>query len=167
MANKLIRLDFSSLRFAFTGIVHRQGGGGLVQQLRKSYSLSDLTECDPREERAADEADDVLAEPRLIRRAVKSSFAARRSASESNSRQPMYFPEVDVDVRSTRSSRSDEPDFSHIKSTEDISSGYSSADNSAGLTRAGSVGAAGRARARTPRAAAVTAIKRPPAAEVW
>lgn len=48
-----------------------QGGGGLVQQLRKSYSLSDLTECEPREERGADEADDVLAEPRLIRRVVK------------------------------------------------------------------------------------------------
>lgn len=48
-----------------------QGGGGLVQQLRKSYSLSDLTECEPREEHAADEVDDVLAEPRVIRRAVK------------------------------------------------------------------------------------------------
>lgn len=47
-----------------------QGGGGLVQQLRKSYSLSDLSECDPRDERGADEADDVLTEPRLIRRAT-------------------------------------------------------------------------------------------------
>ncbi|KPJ06772.1 Receptor expression-enhancing protein 4 [Papilio machaon] len=148
-----------------------EGGGGLVQQLRKSYSLSDLTECEPREERAgADEADDVLAEPRLVRRAIKSGFAARRSASESNSRQPMYFPEVDVDVRSTRSSRSDEPDFSHIKSTEDISSGYSSADNSASLTRTGSMGAAGaagagRSRARTARTTTITTIKRPQAAE--
>lgn len=51
--------------------VSRQGGGGLVQQLRKSYSLSDLTECEPREERGSDEADDVLAEPRLIRRGGK------------------------------------------------------------------------------------------------
>ncbi|KPI94159.1 Receptor expression-enhancing protein 2 [Papilio xuthus] len=146
------------------------GGGGLVQQLRKSYSLSDLTECEPREERAgADEADDVLAEPRLVRRAIKSGFAARRSASESNSRQPMYFPEVDVDVRSTRSSRSDEPDFSHIKSTEDISSGYSSADNSGSLTRTGSMGAAGagaaRSRARATRTTTITTIKRPQAAE--
>ncbi|KOB74949.1 TB2/DP1, HVA22 family protein [Operophtera brumata] len=36
------------------------GGGGLVQQIRKSYSLSDLTECDPREERGSDEADDWI-----------------------------------------------------------------------------------------------------------
>ncbi|CAG4930447.1 unnamed protein product [Colias eurytheme] len=139
------------------------GGGGLVQQLRKSYSLSDLTECEPREELATDEADDVLSEPRLIRRAVKSAYATRRSASESNSRQPLYFPEVDVDVRGPRP-RMDEPDFSHIKSTEDISSGYSSAENSASLTRTASVGAAARSRARTTRTT-VTTIKRPQAAE--
>lgn len=48
-----------------------QGGGGLVQQIRKSYSLSDLTECEPREERGSDEADDVLTEPRLLRRGGK------------------------------------------------------------------------------------------------
>ncbi|KAI8421612.1 hypothetical protein MSG28_009622 [Choristoneura fumiferana] len=142
------------------------GGGGLVQQIRKSYSLSDLTECDVREERAADEADDVLSEPRAIRRVVKSSgYNTRRSASESNSRTPMYFPEVDVDVRGPRTARTDEPDFSHIKSTEDISSGYSSADNSASLARTGSVGAGGRVRARTTRTT-VTTIKRPQAAEV-
>ncbi|XP_013133224.1 PREDICTED: uncharacterized protein LOC106099276 isoform X2 [Papilio polytes] len=174
----VLNLGTKGVNYATTVIMQTaiKGGGGLVQQLRKSYSLSDLTECEPREERAgADEADDVLAEPRLVRRAIKSGFAARRSASESNSRQPMYFPEVDVDVRSTRSSRSDEPDFSHIKSTEDISSGYSSADNSASLTRAGSVGAGagggggaaggGRSRARSLRATAVTNIKRPQAAE--
>ncbi|KAF9816426.1 hypothetical protein SFRURICE_000332 [Spodoptera frugiperda] len=141
-----------------------QGGGGLVQQIRKSYSLSDLTECEPREERGSDEADDVLTEPRLLRRGGKSGFSTRRSASESNSRSPMYFPEVDVDVRPRP--RSDEPDFSHIKSTEDISSGYSSADNSASLTRTASLGAGARARGRTTRTT-VTTIKRPQAAEVW
>ncbi|XP_068633959.1 uncharacterized protein [Battus philenor] len=164
----VLNLGTKGVNYATTVIMQTaiKGGGGLVQQLRKSYSLSDLTECEPREERGADEADDVLAEPRLIRRAIKSGFAARRSASESNSRQPMYFPEVDVDVRTTRTSRSDEPDFSHIKSTEDISSGYSSADNSASLTRTGSVGAAGRARARTSRTTTtITTIKRPQAAE--
>ncbi|CAH2084890.1 unnamed protein product [Euphydryas editha] len=138
----------------------REGGGGLVQQLRKSYSLSDLSECEPREERG-DEADDVLTEPRLVRRAVKSGFTTRRSASESNSRSPMYFPEVDVDVRPRP--RMDEPDFSHIKSTEDISSGYSSAENSSSLTRTASAGGAAR-RARASRTA-VTAVRRPPAAE--
>ncbi|XP_045536008.1 uncharacterized protein LOC106719699 isoform X2 [Papilio machaon] len=166
----VLNLGTKGVNYATTVIMQTaiKGGGGLVQQLRKSYSLSDLTECEPREERAgADEADDVLAEPRLVRRAIKSGFAARRSASESNSRQPMYFPEVDVDVRNTRSSRSDEPDFSHIKSTEDISSGYSSADNSASLTRTGSMGAAGagRSRARTTRTTTITTIKRPQAAE--
>ncbi|VVC92002.1 unnamed protein product [Leptidea sinapis] len=141
-----------------------QGGGGLVQQLRKSYSLSDLTECDPRDEHGSDEADDVLAEPRLIRRAIKSAYATRRSASETNNRQTMYFPEVDVDIRGPKP-RTDEPDFSHIKSTDDISSGYSSADNSTSLTRTASVGASSRSRARTTRTT-VTTIKRPHAAEL-
>ncbi|XP_038214285.1 uncharacterized protein LOC119834075 [Zerene cesonia] len=132
----VLNLGTKGVNYATTVIMQTaiKGGGGLVQQLRKSYSLSDLTECEPREELAADEADDVLSEPRLIRRAVKSAYATRRSASESNSRQPLYFPEVDVDVRGPRP-RMDEPDFSHIKSTEDISSGYSSAENSASLSR--------------------------------
>ncbi|XP_063534465.1 receptor expression-enhancing protein 1 isoform X3 [Cydia strobilella] len=163
----VLNLGTKGVNYATTVIMQTaiKGGGGLVQQIRKSYSLSDLSECEVRDERGADEADDVLAEPRMIRRVVKSSgYNTRRSASESNSRTPMYFPEVDVDVRGPRTARADEPDFSHIKSTEDISSGYSSADNSASLTRTGSVGAAARARARTTRTA-VTAIKRPQAAE--
>ncbi|XP_073955004.1 uncharacterized protein isoform X2 [Choristoneura fumiferana] len=163
----VLNLGTKGVNYATTVIMQTaiKGGGGLVQQIRKSYSLSDLTECDVREERAADEADDVLSEPRAIRRVVKSSgYNTRRSASESNSRTPMYFPEVDVDVRGPRTARTDEPDFSHIKSTEDISSGYSSADNSASLARTGSVGAGGRVRARTTRTT-VTTIKRPQAAE--
>ncbi|XP_061714244.1 uncharacterized protein LOC133522804 isoform X1 [Cydia pomonella] len=163
----VLNLGTKGVNYATTVIMQTaiKGGGGLVQQIRKSYSLSDLSECEVRDERGADEADDILAEPRIIRRVAKSSgYNTRRSASESNSRTPMYFPEVDVDVRGPRAVRADEPDFSHIKSTEDISSGYSSADNSASLTRAGSVGAAARARARTTRTA-VTAIKRPQAAE--
>ncbi|XP_045499293.1 uncharacterized protein LOC123696941 isoform X3 [Colias croceus] len=161
----VLNLGTKGVNYATTVIMQTaiKGGGGLVQQLRKSYSLSDLTECEPREELATNEADDVLSEPRLIRRAVKSAYATRRSASESNSRQPLYFPEVDVDVRGPRP-RMDEPDFSHIKSTEDISSGYSSAENSASLTRTASVGAAARSRARTTRTT-VTTIKRPQAAE--
>ncbi|XP_034829269.1 uncharacterized protein [Maniola hyperantus] len=121
----VLNLGTKGVNYATTVIMQTaiKGGGGLVQQLRKSYSLSDLSECEPREERGSDEADDVLAEPRLIRRAVKS----------------------------------------HIKSTEDISSGYSSAENSASLTRTASVGAS-RSRARTTRTT-VTTIKRPQAAE--
>ncbi|CAH1636562.1 unnamed protein product [Spodoptera littoralis] len=160
----VLNLGTKGVNYATTVIMQTaiKGGGGLVQQIRKSYSLSDLTECEPREERGSDEADDVLTEPRLLRRGGKSGFSTRRSASESNSRSPMYFPEVDVDVRPRP--RADEPDFSHIKSTEDISSGYSSADNSASLTRTASLGAGARARGRTTRTT-VTTIKRPQAAE--
>nr|XP_021185920.2 uncharacterized protein LOC110373100 [Helicoverpa armigera] len=160
----VLNLGTKGVNYATTVIMQTaiKGGGGLVQQLRKSYSLSDLTECEPREERGSDEADDVLTEPRLIRRGGKSGFSTRRSASESNSRSPMYFPEVDVDVRPR--ARTDEPDFSHIKSSEDISSGYSSADNSASLTRTASLGAGARARGRSSRTT-VTTIKRPQAAE--
>ncbi|XP_063826641.1 uncharacterized protein LOC135076110 [Ostrinia nubilalis] len=162
----VLNLGTKGVNYATTVIMQTaiKGGGGLVQQLRKSYSLSDLSECSPHDERGSDEADDVLPEPRLIRRGTKSSsgYNTRRSASESNSRSPMYFPEVDVDVRTARA-RTDEPDFSHIKSSEDISSGYSSADTSASLSRTASLGAG----ARRPRAAraAVTPIKRPQAAE--
>ncbi|XP_061378613.1 uncharacterized protein LOC116769826 isoform X1 [Danaus plexippus] len=157
----VLNLGTKGVNYATTVIMQTaiKGGGGLVQQLRKSYSLSDLSECEPREERAPDEADDVLAEPRLIRRAIKSGFATRRSASESNSRTPIYFPEVDVDVRGPR--RVDEPDFSHIKSSEDISSGYSSAENSSCLSRTSSAGARSRRVTRT----TITSIKRPQAAE--
>ncbi|XP_063622099.1 uncharacterized protein LOC134794267 [Cydia splendana] len=162
----VLNLGTKGVNYATTVIMQTaiKGGGGLVQQIRKSYSLSDLSECEVRDERGADEADDVLTEPRMIRRVVKSGYNTRRSASESNTRTSMYFSEVDVEVRGPRNARGDEPDFSHIKSTEDISSGYSSADNSASLTRTGSVGAAARARAR-PTRTAVTAIKRPQAAE--
>ncbi|KAL4709450.1 hypothetical protein ACJJTC_019747 [Scirpophaga incertulas] len=164
----VLNLGTKGVNYATTVIMQTaiKGGGGLVQQLRKSYSLSDLSECEPRDERGADEADDVLGDSKLLRRGGKTGYSTRRSASESNSRSPMYFPEVDVDIRGARSIKADEPDFSHIKSSEDISSGYSSADNSASLTRTGSVGARARGRpART--ATAVTAIKRPQAAEVW
>ncbi|KAJ2951030.1 hypothetical protein O0L34_g5403 [Tuta absoluta] len=160
----VLNLGTKGVNYATTVIMQTaiKGGGGLVQQIRKSYSLSDLSECEPREAGSADEADDVLSEPRLIRRSVaKSGYNTRRSASESNSRTPMYFPEVDVDVRGRP--RSDEPDFSHIKSSEDISSGYSSADNSASLTRTASLSAASRAKVRT--RTTVTTIKRPQAAE--
>ncbi|XP_048485611.1 receptor expression-enhancing protein 1 isoform X3 [Plutella xylostella] len=152
----VLNLGTKGVNYATTVIMQTaiKGGGGLVQQLRKSYSLSDLTECEPRDERGVDEADDVLAEPQVIRRNVaRSGYNTRRSASEST--RSLHFPEVDVDVRA----RVDEPDLSHIKSSEDISSGYSSADNSGSLTRAASVGRT-RPRPRT------TSVKRPAAAEI-
>ncbi|XP_021923722.1 uncharacterized protein LOC110831716 isoform X2 [Zootermopsis nevadensis] len=114
-----------------------KGGGGLVNQLRRSYSLSDLSsdkESDMNRNSKAlknvpDEDDmeetDGL-DPRMLR---QRGYSPRRSASGSG-RMEMYFPEVDVDVRQHGSSRPREPSIplSHIRSSEDVSSGYSSAE---------------------------------------
>ncbi|XP_063226461.1 retinitis pigmentosa 1-like 1 protein isoform X3 [Bacillus rossius redtenbacheri] len=54
-------------------------------------------------------------------------FSPRRSVSGSG-RVEMYFPEVDVDVRQRPGAREPSSPFSHIRSTEDISSGYCSAE---------------------------------------
>ncbi|PSN37884.1 hypothetical protein C0J52_21954 [Blattella germanica] len=65
-------------------------------------------------------------DPRMLR---PRGYSPRRSASGSG-RVEMYFPEVDVDVRQHGSSRPREPSIplSHIRSSEDVSSGYSSAE---------------------------------------
>ncbi|XP_057662012.1 receptor expression-enhancing protein 4 isoform X2 [Diorhabda carinulata] len=85
-----------------------KGGGGLVNQLRKSYSLSDLS--DPSHDDVNDEVD-TITEPHLTRR--------RRSPHRSSSTSVVYFSEVDV-----------RPDrVASIQSAEDISSsGYSSGE---------------------------------------
>ncbi|XP_028137340.1 uncharacterized protein LOC114331861 isoform X1 [Diabrotica virgifera virgifera] len=85
-----------------------KGGGGLVNQLRKSYSLSDLS--DPAHDDVHDEAD-TITEPHVTRR--------RRSPHRSSSTSVVYFAEVDV-----------RPDrVAAIQSAEDISSsGYSSGE---------------------------------------
>ncbi|KAJ8920428.1 hypothetical protein NQ315_005296 [Exocentrus adspersus] len=88
------------------------GGGGIVNQLKKSYSLSDLT--DPAH---TDETDVIITDTRLVRR--------RRSPHRSSSStSTVYFSEVDV--------RADR--IASIQSAEDISSGYSSGE---GLYTAG------------------------------
>ncbi|XP_071448394.1 uncharacterized protein [Hetaerina americana] len=112
-----------------------KGGGGLVNQLRKSYSLSDLTEgegepvgdvnrngkdvdgLEYRGNRRADRVDGSRPSNRAR------GYSPRRSASGS-ARMEMYFPEVDLEVRQRRgSSRSREPSvpLSHIRSSEDVS----------------------------------------------
>ncbi|XP_072386303.1 uncharacterized protein [Diabrotica undecimpunctata] len=85
-----------------------KGGGGLVNQLRKSYSLSDLS--DPAHDDVHDEAD-TITEPHVTRR--------RRSPHRSSSTSVVYFSEVDV-----------RPDrVAAVQSAEDISSsGYSSGE---------------------------------------
>ncbi|XP_074039190.1 receptor expression enhancing protein A isoform X2 [Leptinotarsa decemlineata] len=88
-----------------------KGGGGIVNQLKRSYSLSDLSDT-VQEDVAQDETDDVvITDPRLVRR--------RRSPQRSSSStSAIYFSEVDV--------RSDR--IASIQSAEDISSGYSSSE---------------------------------------
>ncbi|XP_046386725.1 uncharacterized protein LOC124156305 isoform X1 [Ischnura elegans] len=114
-----------------------KGGGGLVNQLRKSYSLSDLTEgegepvgdvnrngkdvdgLEYRGNRRSDRVDGSRPSNRAR------GYSPRRSASGS-ARMEMYFPEVDLEVRQRRgSSRSREPSvpLSHIRSSEDVSYG--------------------------------------------
>ncbi|XP_066991904.2 uncharacterized protein [Anabrus simplex] len=136
----VLHLGTKGVNYATTVIMQTaiKGGGGLVQQLRRSYSLSDLsTDKDMadvnRNSKAlsnipdddTDEADEGSIDPRLLR---SRGYSPRRSASGSG-RVEMYFPEVDVDVRQ-HASRQREPSIplSHIRSSEDVSSGYSSAE---------------------------------------
>ncbi|XP_019877069.1 receptor expression-enhancing protein 2 isoform X3 [Aethina tumida] len=105
-----------------------KGGGGIVNHLRKSYSLGDLS--DPGLTEGQDERDVIITDPRLRRRRV----SPHRSSSTSSAH--IYFSEVDV--------RADK--ITHVQSTEDISSsGYSSGEGLTklqareGLTRTGSL----------------------------
>ncbi|XP_066586571.1 uncharacterized protein [Prorops nasuta] len=106
-----------------------KGGGGLVQQLKKSYSLSDLTgekEDENRNTTNSRDETDMQVEPRRREQPGRRGYSPRRTQSSSN-RVEMYFSEVDVDVRQPRTS---EPivNLSNIRSSEDISSGYSSGE---------------------------------------
>ncbi|CAH1990413.1 unnamed protein product [Acanthoscelides obtectus] len=90
-----------------------KSGGGIVNQLKKSYSLSDLT--DPCHDEQGDVADMIIADPRLVRR----KRSPHRSSSTS-----LYFSEVDV----LHGDRLTAVTAGMIQSTEDISSGYSSGE---------------------------------------
>ncbi|XP_030767411.1 receptor expression-enhancing protein 4-like isoform X2 [Sitophilus oryzae] len=95
-----------------------KGGGGIVNQLRKSYSLSDLS--DPNN--GADEVDDVLmTDSRLVRRRKKDRSPHRSSSASSAS---VYFQEVDVTTMPVIPADR----VSEVRSAEDISSGYSSGE---------------------------------------
>ncbi|XP_024888181.1 uncharacterized protein LOC112465022 isoform X3 [Temnothorax curvispinosus] len=137
------------------------GGGGLVQQLRKSYSLSDLTgekEDENRNTPDARDETDMEVEPRRREHVGRRGYSPRRTQSSSNaSRVEMYFSEVDVDVRQPRP-REPIASLTNIRSSDDISSGYSSGEalqsqrtTSQGdsLVRTSSVGARTRVKPRS------------------
>ncbi|KOC70340.1 Receptor expression-enhancing protein 4 [Habropoda laboriosa] len=137
-----------------------EGGGGLVQQLKKSYSLSDLTgekEDENRNTPHMHDETDMEVEPRRREHVGRRGYSPRRTQS-SNTRVEMYFSEVDVDVRQP-ASREPTTSLTNIRSSDDISSGYGSREalqssrTSQGdsLVRTSSVGA--KTRARTARSA--------------
>ncbi|KYN23309.1 PREDICTED: uncharacterized protein LOC108758397 isoform X3 [Trachymyrmex cornetzi] len=139
----------------------KPGGGGLVQQLRKSYSLSDLTGEKEDENRNTPDARDEIdmeVEPRRRDHVGRRGYSPRRTQSSSNaSRVEMYFSEVDVDVRQPRP-REPIASLTNIRSSDDISSGYSSGEalqsqrtTSQGdsLVRTSSVGARTRVKPRS------------------
>ncbi|XP_050326774.1 uncharacterized protein LOC126757157 isoform X1 [Bactrocera neohumeralis] len=121
-----------------------KGGGNLVQTLRRSYSLSDLSEPDV--QRTQDEIDEVVqmrSQQRLLRPRPQASIA--RSASGTRHSTGMYFSEVDV------AKGADGFNY-NIRSSEDISSGYSSAEPvSVGLSRTSSMTNASKTRLKARR----------------
>uniref|UniRef100_A0A1S4H782 Receptor expression-enhancing protein n=3 Tax=gambiae species complex TaxID=44542 RepID=A0A1S4H782_ANOGA len=114
-----------------------KGGGGLVQTLRKSYSLSDLSEPDT--QRTQDEVDEIVNRPQRVLR-------SKSSRSSSGSRQmEMYFPEVEIAAAPYHATAA--PPYNYIRSSDDISSGYSSAEP--GLSRTASMSNTARPRLKS------------------
>ncbi|XP_011693336.1 PREDICTED: uncharacterized protein LOC105453244 isoform X2 [Wasmannia auropunctata] len=129
----VLHLGTKGVNYATTVLMQTaiKGGGGLVQQLRKSYSLSDLTgekEDENRNTPDARDETDMQVEPRRREHAGRRGYSPRRTQSSSNaSRVEMYFSEVDVDVRQPRP-REPIASLTNIRSSDDISSGYSSGE---------------------------------------
>ncbi|XP_043070865.1 uncharacterized protein LOC6559206 isoform X3 [Drosophila grimshawi] len=145
-----------------------KGGGNLVQTIKRSYSLSDLSEPDMH--RTQDELDEVM----MLSPGSSSSLMMRpqatrllrqrhhtpvgRSASGTRHSTGMYFTEVDVTATSSAAAGKQAGDFNYnIRSTDDISSGYSSAEpisvpvGGSGLSRTSSMTNASKARAKSKR----------------
>ncbi|XP_076161295.1 uncharacterized protein LOC143143636 isoform X2 [Ptiloglossa arizonensis] len=155
----VLHLGSKGVNYATTVLMQTaiKGGGGLVQQLKKSYSLSDLTgekEDENRNTSHMHDETDMEVEPRRREHVGRRGYSPRRTQSSSN-RVEMYFSEVDVDVRQPRP-REPTTSLTNIRSSDDISSGYSSGEalqsnrSSQGdsLVRTSSVGAKTRAKPR-------------------
>ncbi|XP_020806721.1 uncharacterized protein LOC110182887 isoform X4 [Drosophila serrata] len=133
-----------------------KGGGNLVQTIKRSYSLSDLSEPDMH--RTQDELDDVMMSSmtssavvmrspstggRLLR--PRNQTPVGRSGSGTRHSTGMYFTEVDVNAKNAG-------DFNYnIRSQDDISSGYSSAEPVSGLSRTSSMTNASKGRVKSKR----------------
>ncbi|XP_053684674.1 uncharacterized protein LOC128734476 isoform X2 [Sabethes cyaneus] len=111
-----------------------KGGGGLVQTLRKSYSLSDLSEPDA--QRTQEEMDELTRPQRVLRSKSTRSASGGRHVE-------MYFPEVELAGTPHRNP----PPYNYIRSSDDISSGYSSAEP--GLSRTASMSNTARPRVKS------------------
>ncbi|XP_035787989.1 uncharacterized protein LOC118464639 isoform X2 [Anopheles albimanus] len=114
-----------------------KGGGGLVQTLRKSYSLSDLSEPDT--QRTQDEVDEIVPRSQRVLRSKSSR------SSSGNRQMDMYFPEVEI--AGTPYQAAAPPPYNYIRSSDDISSGYSSAEP--GLSRTASMSNTARPRLKS------------------
>ncbi|KAH8384570.1 hypothetical protein KR093_001385 [Drosophila rubida] len=138
-----------------------KGGGNLVQTIKRSYSLSDLSEPDMH--RTQDELDEVMSTSVMMRPQPARLMRQRhqtpvgRSASGTRHSTGMYFTEVDVSSPSPSGSAKHAGDFNYnIRSTDDISSGYSSAEPvsmpmGSGLSRTSSMTNASKARVKSKR----------------
>ncbi|KAH8405639.1 hypothetical protein KR215_004962 [Drosophila sulfurigaster] len=139
-----------------------KGGGNLVQTIKRSYSLSDLSEPDMH--RTQDELDEVMMSTSVMMRPQPARLMRQRhqtpvgrSASGTRHSTGMYFTEVDVSSPSPSGSAKHAGDFNYnIRSTDDISSGYSSAEPvsvpmSSGLSRTSSMTNASKARVKSKR----------------
>ncbi|XP_054009779.1 uncharacterized protein LOC128893062 isoform X2 [Hylaeus anthracinus] len=156
----VLQLGSKGVNYATTVLMQTaiKGGGGLVQHLKKSYSLSDLTgekEDENRNTSHMHDETDMEVEPRRREHVGRRGYSPRRTQSSSN-RMEIYFSEVDVDVRQPRP-REPTASLTNIRSSDDISSGYSSGEalqstrSSQGesLVRTSSVGARTRAKPRS------------------
>ncbi|XP_014220218.1 nucleolar and coiled-body phosphoprotein 1-like isoform X2 [Trichogramma pretiosum] len=125
----VLQLGSKGVNYATTVLMQTaiKGGGGLVQHLKKSYSLSDLTgenEDLNKNTQSHDEVDHDDSQRR--EKTGCKGFSPRRTQSINNE-MDMYFPEVNVEMQKSTSKES-LASLTNIKSSEDISSGYSSAE---------------------------------------
>ncbi|CAK9800401.1 Receptor expression-enhancing protein 1 [Anthophora quadrimaculata] len=153
----VLHLGSKGVNYATTVLMQTaiKGGGGLVQQLKKSYSLSDLTgpkEDENRNTPHMHDETDMEVEPRRREHVGRRGYSPRRTQS-SNTRVEMYFSEVDVNVRQP-ASKEPTTSLTNIRSSDDISSVYGSREtlqstrtsHGDSLVRTSSVGAKTRAR---------------------